>query len=297
MRVAGWRSVLGGLRPMDLACLATCFTAASVAAEQPLNVLDPSLRDVSVQVEISSNLNAVGESFGSPLPATYSASGTVGTLVIPVTSHEAMRAGVLTPIPGTFTPIVIEIDLTTLTATSQTTSGALESGPILMAFVQNPLGTEAAAGYMTGGDITAPIFCASQAEVDALCMIEPIFCGVICVVVPGSPYDAATGEINLVGSEEQQGCDGAVCGGPFVLFTQRGDLRLTEPPLQRVPALAPGAGLLLAVLLAVSAGTALRPPSTFAPRRRGMMGEGAKSVTCKGIALRRGPVDTVAFGG
>ncbi len=104
-------------------------------------------------------------------------------------------------------------------------------------------------------------------------MIEPIFCGVICVVVPGSPYDAATGEINLVGSEEQQGCDGAVCGGPFVLFTQRGDLRLTEPLVQGVPALAPGAGLLLAVLLALSAAYALRPPTD------------------------PGPVDPVAFGG
>lgn len=166
----------------------------------------------------------------------------------------------------TFTPIVIEIDLATLTATSQTASGALESGPILMAFVQNPLGTEAAAGYMTGGDITAPIFCTSQAEVDALCMIEPIFCGAICVVVPGSPYDAATGEINLVGSEEQQGCNGAVCGGPFVLFTPRGDLRLTEPLVQGVPSLGPGAGLLLGALLTVSAGYALRSPSTLALR-------------------------------
>jgi hypothetical protein len=267
MRGTDWRSVLGGLLPLDLACLLTCFTAASAAAEQPLDVLDPTLRGVFVEVEISSDLSIVGESFGPPHLATYSASGNVGTLVIPVTSHEEMREGFLTPIPGTFTPIVIEIDLTTLTATSQTASGALQSGPILMGFVQNPLSTEATAGYMTGGDITTPFFCTSQLEVDELCLIVPLFCGVTCVVVPGSSYDAATGNINLVGSEEQQGCDGATCVDPFLVFTGNGDLRLTEPLAEQVPTLGPGGILLLGMLLARSAGCRLRPSSTSARRQ------------------------------
>ena len=261
MRGTDWRSVLGGLLPLDLACLLTCFTAASAAAEQPLNVLDPTLRGVFVEVEISSDLSIVGESFGPTYQATYSASGNVGTLVIPVTSHEEMREGFLTPIPGTFTPIVIEIDLTTFAATSQTASGALQSGPVTMAFVQHPLSTEATAGYITGGDITSPLFCTSQLEVDELCLIVPAFCGAICVVVPGSPYDAATGKINLVGSEEQQGCDGAVCAGPFVYFTGRGDLRLTEPLVLGVPTLGPGGILLLGMLLTASAVGSFRPTS------------------------------------
>ena len=254
-------SMLSGLRSLGLACLVTCLTALAAAGEEPLDVLDRTLRGVFVEVEISSDLSIVGESFGPTHQATYSASGNVGTLVIPVTSHEEMREGFLTPIPGTFTPIVIEIDLTTFAATSQTASGALQSGPIAMGFVQHPLGTEATAGYITGGDITSPLFCTSQLEVDELCLIVPAFCNSICVVVPGSPYDAATGKINLVGSEEQQGCDGAVCSGPFVLFTGRGDLRLTEPFVRGLPTLGAGGILLLGMLLAAGAVCSLRTVS------------------------------------
>jgi hypothetical protein len=213
---------------------------------------------VFVEVENSSELSTVGVSFGPLHSASYSASGNVGTLVIPAESHEDMREGFLTPIPGTFTPIVIDIDLTTLAAISQAASGALQSGPISMAFTQNPLGTGDTAGYISGGDIPSPIFCTSQQEVDDACLVVPAFCGATCVLVAGGPYDAATGKINLVGSEEQQGCDGGMCFGPFLLFTGQGDLRLTEALAEEVPTLGPGALLVLGLLLAVTAGSTLR---------------------------------------
>jgi hypothetical protein len=227
---------------------------AAASAGTPLDVLDPSPRDVLVEVENSSDLSVVGASFGPPVAATYSASRNVGTLVIPVSSHEAMRAGFLTPIPGTFTPIVIEIDLTTLAATSQTASGSLQSGPVGMAFVQNPLATTTTGGFITGGDIFTPIFCTSQAEVDDACLIVPAFCNSICVLVPGAPYDEASGKVNLVGSETQQGCDGAICSGPFTLFTGNGDLRLTELSAPPLPALGGEALLVLVTLMVVTAG-------------------------------------------
>ena len=266
MKNTGLCRVLAGLR----LCLVGCLAPASAAA-QSLDVLDPTLRTISVEVESSSELSTVGVSFGPPHSASYSASGNVGTLVIPVESHEDMREGFLTPIPGTFTPIVIDIDLTTFAATSQTASGALQSGPISMAFTQNPLGTGDTAGYISGGDIPSPIFCTSQQEVDALCLIVPAFCGATCVLVPGAPYDAATGKLNLVGSEEQQGCDGGICFGPFVLFTGRGDLRLSEVSAKEVPTLGPEALLILGLLLAVTARraarAALRGPSSRFGRR------------------------------
>ena len=81
MRVNGWQSAIAVLRPLNLACLMTCFAAASTAAGQPLDVLESSLRDVFVEVEISTDLTTVGESFGPLHPATYSALGNVGTLV------------------------------------------------------------------------------------------------------------------------------------------------------------------------------------------------------------------------
>ena len=58
MRGTDWRSVLGRLRPLALACLVTCLTAASAAADQPLDILDPTLRGVFVEVEISSDLSS-----------------------------------------------------------------------------------------------------------------------------------------------------------------------------------------------------------------------------------------------
>ena len=46
--------------------------------------------------------------------------------------------------------------------------------------------------------------------------------------------------------------------GPFVLFSERGDLRLTEPEAPQVPGLGAAATLLLVSLLAASAGPLAR---------------------------------------
>ena len=241
--------------------LVICLDAASARAEMPLDVLDPTPRSVFVEQEASVDPGIVGASFGPPLAASYSVAGNTGTLVIPIASHEAMRAGFLTPIPGTFTPITIEIDLTSLEATSQSASGSLQNGPILMAFVQAVLSSVAPAGYVTGGDIPSPVFCTSQQEVDDACLVVPAYCGATCNLVAGSDYDAAAGRLNLVGSEQQQGCDGGQCFGPFTLFSERGDLRLSEPDAPQVPGLGAWATLLLASLLAANAGPRVRERS------------------------------------
>jgi hypothetical protein len=230
--------------------------AAEARALVPLRIEDETERAVFVEVEGSSDLAIVGQSFGPPFPATYSASGGVGTLVISAETHAAMRAGFLEPVPGSFTPIEIEIDLATRHATSGSASGALASGPISMTFTQNPLASDAVLGFV-GPDI-GPIPCTSQQQVDDFCAIFPLFCGKICTLVPGAAFDPATGKLNLVGTETQSGCDGSLCDGPFTLFTGQGDLRLREPFVAPVPALSPPATALLAAALLAAGALAAR---------------------------------------
>ena len=235
------------LLSLGIGCLPVTAHAQGGA---PLDVSDPTLRDVFVQVEISSSRNVVGQTFGPAFPATWSASGNTGTLTISTATHEQMRTeNGFTPVPDTFTPIVVEIDVTTLEATSQPANGVLVSGPLALSFIQQALGTTATAGY--AGPAAPPLFCTSQAQVDMACMFFPVFCGQTCILVPGNAYDPSTGKINLVGRETQTGCDGTFCDGPFDFFSTRGDLRLTEAP--EIPALPGLAPLALLGLLAAAA--------------------------------------------
>jgi hypothetical protein len=108
------------------------------AGAEPLDPFDPTPRQILVQQEISSDLDLVGVAYGPPVAASYSASGGIGTVTIPVASHEELRSGGLEPIPGTFTQVVIAIDLADLGAASQTASGALQSGGLSASFVAQP---------------------------------------------------------------------------------------------------------------------------------------------------------------
>jgi hypothetical protein len=199
----------------------------------------------------------VGQTFGPDFPASYSASGNVGTLVISAATHEAMWAGYFpAPVPGSFAPIVIEIDITTRHAVSQATSGSFASGQLGEGFNQGPLRSDATQGVVVAG--VPPFTCTSQAQVDMICTFFPQFCGKTCSFVVGSAYDPASGKVNLVGSESRTGCDGGVCQGPFTFFTPRGDLRLTEEFSPAVPALAPLATALLLATLTLAALAALQ---------------------------------------
>jgi hypothetical protein len=223
---------------------------ANAQGGAPLDVTDPTPRSVFVQVENSSNLATVGQSFGPAFPATWSASGNTGTLTISAATHAQMRAeNGWEPLPGYFTPIVLQLDRTTLQASSQVASGVLASGPLVLGFTQQALGSTTPGGF--AGPSVPPFFCTSQADIDLFCMFMPTFCGKTCTLVPGSAYDPASGRVNLIGIESQSGCDGSFCQGPFDYFTQRGDLRLTEAA--EIPALPGFAALALAAVLAASA--------------------------------------------
>ncbi len=167
-------------------------------ASVPLRILDTTSRAVFVETESSSNIDAVGQSFTGPAdPATYSATDGTGTLVISAAAHEAMYAGNFpAPVPGSFTPIVIEIDLATPHGASQVASGAFASGQTTGSFTQGVLRSDAVVGVIVAG--VPPFTCASQAQVDSLCSFAPQFCGKTCSFVSGVAYDAATGKLNLV---------------------------------------------------------------------------------------------------
>jgi len=230
-----------------VAALVCGHTSASLAMV-PLDVQDPTPRTVLVERENSTDRSVVGVSYGPPVEASYSASGNVGTLVMPIASHEMIRTdGSLVPSPDTFSTLTIEIDLTTLEVTSETASGTLLLGGnpnYGYAFTQNPLTSNGTVGYITGNYfLISPSLCTSQAEVDALCALNPVFCGETCEFVDGTGYDAASGAVNLVGNEEQIVCPGG-CFPAALYFPDYGDLRFSEiTPV--VPSVGPIALLML----------------------------------------------------
>lgn len=240
-------------RKLILLAALVCAHASASLAMTPLDVQDPTPRPVLVEWENSTDLSAVGVSYAPPVDASYSASGNVGTLVIPIVSHETMRAVGLIPFPGTFSSVTIEIDLMTLEVTSQTANGTLtfEDPNYGYAFTQNPLTSNGTAGYIAGEGIPLPLFCTSQADVDALCAANPAFCSGTCELVAGAAYEASSGEVNMVGTEDQLQCVGG-CIGPFVVFSQYGDLRFSEMPAT-VPSVGPIALLMLGGAVIASA--------------------------------------------
>jgi hypothetical protein len=228
-------------------------------AQAPLDPGNLATRQVSVQLENSPGLATVGQSFGPAVPATYFVSGGVGTLVIPIASHEEMREGSFwEAVPGSFSEYVIQIDLATLHATSvPPTTGAMESNELNMSFSQDVITSNATAGFVGPSGI-GTLLCTSQAQVDLWCLtVHPIFCGKTCTLVSGSAYDPGSGKLNMVGGTTEQGCDGGICNGPFIFFSPYGDLRLLDGP-PGVPALPWPAALALALGLAAAAAASHR---------------------------------------
>jgi hypothetical protein len=254
------RALLGGLFAAAL-----LHAPPAGAAVVPLRIDDATQRPVYIQAENSSHLATVGQSFGSAFPATYSASGGVGTLTVDPQTFSQLEPIGIAPVPGSFTPFVIQIDLATRHATSSTASGSYAGGGQSQSFTLHPLASNATLGF--AGPSVPPLPCVSQQQVDTWCQVVPIFCGQTCTLVPGSAYDASSGRVNLVGSETVSGCDGSFCQGPFDFFTGRGDLRLTEEFVPPVPALTQAGAITLAFLLATSVLVATH--RRRAPRVRG----------------------------
>jgi hypothetical protein len=251
MRLRGVRT-LGSLSSTTL----VVGLAASAAAE-PLDLSDPTPRTVLVEFETSWNPLTIGQVYSAPVPAGYSAVGGIGTLVISSADYAAMIAsqdidyfGYLMTwllVAGSASPFTLEINLATRHATAQLAIYTIDiQSPVQqLGTVQRVLSTTAVAGFNILPQY--PNF--------------PFFC-TTCIVVPGSPYDPATGKVNAVGYDELDAPDVM----NFRSFSRAGDLRLseTQQATPAAPALSgPGlAGLVLA--LAAAALIAMRTARTTA---------------------------------
>jgi hypothetical protein len=246
----------------SLAWIAVSVSAAASAAAQeiPLQIVDATPRAILVRFEQSIDPASVGQTFGPAWPAAWSVSAGVGRVELSAETHGLARSAGeglgFAPVPGSFAPIAIEIDLATLEATSEPTGGALTSGPLSLGFATRALASAATAGFIAPD--AGEFFCTSQQQIDDLCPIIPFLCGKTCTVVPGEPFDPVTGMLNLVGSESQQGCDGGLCSGPFERFARTGDLLLVELSAPGVPAASRPLRAGLVLLLATLGALALR---------------------------------------
>jgi hypothetical protein len=245
------------VRPLSRAVLVLLLLASSSAlAQQPLDLANSAARPVLVEIETSAALDVVGVQFSDPLPASFSVVANVGRVVIDSATYEAFLLEGTSGAQITASDFVVEIDLATL----ETVNNPASSGTVILAHAgyafTRTLDTQRVAGFANGGP-AGPLHCSSQQEIDDLCLIVPDYCGVLCVIVPGAPYDSATGKVNLVGFENQDGCGETGCLD-IDMFSDAGDLRLTEvPPI--VPALPGAAWLLLAVSLILTWRLALLP--------------------------------------
>jgi hypothetical protein len=184
--------------------LAWVCGSAQHAQAVPLDLLDVAPRTIVAEF-----------TYGGPQAAQYSVTGGVGEVHLSPESHQQVRPSFIEPVPESFTPLVLHIDLADGSATSELATGGYASPPLSETFVQGPLSTDAVAGFVSGNSLP-PLFCTSQQQVNEWCLLVPLFCGAVCNPVAGSAYDPATGVLELVGPEERVGCDGAVCAGPFV---------------------------------------------------------------------------------
>jgi hypothetical protein len=123
-------------------------------------------------------------------------------------------------ISGSASDFTLEIDLTTMEATAQAVSyQVLITSPV--PFPQNGTVTRDLSTTATAGFAFLPQFPGF-----------PFFCDT-CTLVPGAPYDPATGKIHAVGSDDLVAPDIPSLTG----FSRAGDLRLSESPVRVVPML------------------------------------------------------------
>ena len=206
-----------------------CWLSPAPAWAQPLDLADPTPRTIRVEFEISVDPGTVGQTYSEPFVSSYSATGNTGTVVIPGAVYEsAIQTHDLdyfdtmmtwSLVGGSASDFTLDIDLTTLEATAQPLGYEVSiTDPV--PFPQNGTVTRELSTTATAGFAFLPQFPGF-----------PFFCDT-CTLVPGAPYDPATGKLNAVGSDHLVAPDIPSLTG----FSRAGDLRLSESPARAVPA-------------------------------------------------------------
>lgn len=149
------------------------------------------------------------------MAATYRSDGVTGTVTVAPSAVEIAVTGLfpaVTPIPGSFSPYVIHIDIASLQVTSASLSGMVDAGSFGVLTLTQSGSSTATAGFrfITIGGQSLPQFCDTGAD---------------CTIVPGRPFAPTTGTINAVGR---------IAASPLGLefFNPFGDLRFSESPAQ-----------------------------------------------------------------
>ncbi len=181
----------------------------------PVDLSDATPRTVLVEVdEFLDDYAAIGAGFGAPVEGQFASDGVTAVVTVSGGVIEALVdqvfAGAASAVPGSFSDYLVAIDVATGAVLSATVDGQV-TVPILGTI---SLAQTASSGQVAGFKLTnifgytLPIHCTS---------------GVDCTIVPGLPYDPASGQLNAVG----------VIATVFDVFTPFGDLRLSEltPPL------------------------------------------------------------------
>jgi hypothetical protein len=184
--------------------------STSTAVAGPLNLADPTPRQIRVEVDQElHDYAAIGGAYSLPVAAGYTSDGTTATITIEGSAAAAFVNdffnGAVGTVPGSFSDYVITIDVASGAVTSAHVTGILDT-----VLGNVPIEQTASSAALSGFSIFPfmgfdfPLFCTS---------------GVDCTLVPGAPYDPVTGRANAVG---------IIVTSVFNTFTPFGDIRLSE---------------------------------------------------------------------
>lgn len=190
--------------------LALVALLAPRAAAAPLDLDDPTPRPVDVEFDQESDdFTAQGGSYSTPLRGSFESDGNIAYVTISgpdlAVKIDQLLGGILTTLPETFSDYVIAIEVATRAVLAADASGTIHTD-----FGDFDV-TQIASSAEVAGFRLADIF---GYELPAFCMS-----GALCTIVPGAPYDPATGRMNAVG---------VITGAVVDFFTPFGDIRLRE---------------------------------------------------------------------
>ncbi|MDJ0789888.1 MAG: hypothetical protein QNK05_24080 [Myxococcota bacterium] len=189
--------------------------ADPAAAQTPVDLTDATARSILVEIdEDITDFTSLGGLYGPRLLASFTSDGTTATVIVPGPSVEArfatQFAGFITPVAGSFSDYAFELDVSTGDVLSATVSGSVTAALLGTLDIDQTASSSEIAGFMLqnfqGFDF--PFYCVS---------------GATCTLVPGVPYDPATGVARAVGR---------VGTGLLEFMTPFADIRLSEaiPP-------------------------------------------------------------------
>lgn len=229
--------------------LIVCW-APLVARAEPLDVAN--LAERSILIEVPGAALQIPGSYGPKLVGGIP-SLTEGEVEIAAADYESYLAEVGdspggVPVPGSFSDVILVVDVPSLSVTADPVTGQVDLMVGPLADLVRTLGTARTAGFQTvqifpGTFIT--IYC------DGPTVFGP------CQIVPGSPFDTATGEFTMVGDDTLTHPD--ITDPRFGKYFASNSFRLIEVPLA-VPGLGSwGIAALAAALLTGLALVATRP--------------------------------------